>query len=421
MTVNRQRVEDFVRHDLKRAAKRVYQPMLIELARHWRTRLRRTRFIGITGSAGKTTAKDLLHAALSGSRRAVKNDDSNNSLYSVARTVLAARPRTDFCIQEVGLSHEPGRIPKIIELLRPHVGIVTLIGMDHRSAFRSREAIAAEKVQLVASLPSDGIAVLNADDPLVASMARQTAAAVRTFGFGPDAEFRGEVFGARFPERLVLVVRHGAGSTRIQTRLCGRHHAVSVLAAFAAAVSVGVAPEDAAAGLADCEPMLGRMSVQHTPRGVTIIRDDYKAPAWSLAAALQVLKDAGAQRKIAVIGTLSDYSGSSRRTYRRAVRMALGAADRVLVIGDWAPGRVERWADVDQQRLHGFSSVRAASDWLQAFAQPGDLVLLKGSLMADHLARVALSFEREIGCWRRRCPYHVFCDHCRLLGVSSDP
>ena len=419
MILSRRRINDFLDLKLKRAAKALYQPPLIEFARRWRPWLAHTRFIGVTGSAGKTTTKDLLHAALARRYRIVKSEDSNNQLYNVARTLLSVRPHTQFCVQEVGLNR-PDVIREMAELLRPHVGIVTLVGTDHLSHFLSREAIAAEKGWLIERLEPSGIAVLNADDPLVAAMARRTAASVVTFGFGPDADFRGEVREARYPAHLALEVRHRGGATRIDSRLFGEHHAVSVLAAFAAAVSVGADAENAAAGIATCEPMLGRLSVHPTRCGVTIIRDDCKAPVWSLGAALKFMAEAEANRKIIVIGTLSDRTESSRRVYRDAATAALEAADQVVIVGDSAPKRARRLQDTGLGRLHGFTTVREAAEWLRSFAKAGDLVLLKGSL-ADHLARIPLSFDREVGCWRSRCGRGVFCDHCRLLTHPANP
>ena len=420
MILSRARLDDFIAHDLKLAVKKLYRRPLIELARRWRHQLSGPRFVGVTGSAGKTTTKDLLHLALARRHRCVKNTDSNNQLYGVARALLAVGPRTRFCVQELGLS-QPDGIGAMVRLLQPHVGIVTNVGQDHFTSFGSQEAIAAEKGRLIEQLPASGLAVLNADDALVSAMARRTAAAVVTFGLNAGADFQGEVLEACWPARLALQVRHGAQSMRIDTRLYGAHHVSSVLAAYSAAVSLGVAVEDAAAAIGAYEPMLGRVSVHRTRRGVTFIRDDLKAPEWSLGAVLQFMTEARASRKIAIIGTISDIPGSPRRAYRRAVAAALAATDHVLLVGDLAPRRAQRLADLAPGRLHGVATVRAAADWLAGFAQPGDLVLLKGSMAADHLARIALSVDQPVGCWRQRCRRHIFCDHCRLLQRPAGP
>jgi len=406
-------VLDFIHRDVKRAAKKLYHPPLIEIARWWRGQLTHPRFIGVTGSAGKTTTKDLLRATLAQRFRSVSSVDSNNQLYNIARTLFTVSPRTQFCIQELGLD-EPNGFSPMLALLRPQVGVVTNIGKDHLKSFHSLAAIATEKGKLIEQLPTSGLAVLNADDPHVKAMAQHTQARVVTFSLAGAADYRAEVLESRWPARLSLRISHGTESTRIDTRLYGAHHAVNVLAAVAAANALGATFDDAIKAIGTYEPMLGRLSVQRTQRGVTFIRDDWKAPAWSLDSVWQFMRDACASRKIAVIGTISDYAGDSRAAYRHAVIAALASTDHVLLVGGHGPRRAARWRDLKPGRLHGFATVRAAVDWLDTFVQSGDLVLLKGSAV-DHLARIALSMDQKVGCWRQRCPRYIFCDHCRLL------
>jgi UDP-N-acetylmuramoyl-tripeptide--D-alanyl-D-alanine ligase len=160
----------WLKHDCKNAVKHLYNPLVIAAARQWRGRLEATVCIGVTGSAGKTSTKDLLHAALTAHARSSKSDDSNNQLYNVARTVLASRWRTRYLVQELGIS-VPGAFEPMLSLLRPKVGVVTNLASDHLGSFGSQDAIAAEKGKLVRCLPSDGLAVLNADDPRVRAMA----------------------------------------------------------------------------------------------------------------------------------------------------------------------------------------------------------------------------------------------------------
>jgi UDP-N-acetylmuramyl pentapeptide synthase len=410
-------VMDFIDGDLKRALKRLYHPPLIEIARWWRGQLAHPCFIGVTGSAGKTTTKDLLGATLAQCFRSVSSSDSNNELYAIARTLLTVSPRTQFCVQELGLDQPNDFIP-MLALLRPQVGVVTNIGKDHLKSFRSLGAIAAEKGRLIEQLPASGLAVLNADDPHVIAMAQRTEARVVTFGLAAAADYRAEILETRWPARLSLNISHGAESARINTRLYGAHHAVNVLAAVAAANALGAPFGDAIKAIGAYEPMLGRLSLHPTQRGVTFVRDDWKAPVWSLDCVWEFMRDACASRKIAVIGTLSDYSGNSRPTYRRAVGAALASADFVLLVGEQGPPRAARWQELKPGCLHGFATVRAAADWLDTFAQSGDLVLLKGS-GADHLARIALSMDQSVGCWRQRCSRQIFCDHCGLLRRPS--
>jgi UDP-N-acetylmuramoyl-tripeptide--D-alanyl-D-alanine ligase len=411
---------DWLRHGGDARTKAVYRRPVIEAARIWRRCLPKTCFIGVTGSAGKTTTKDLLYTVLAGRHRCARSADSNNQLYSIARTLLGTTPRVQFCVQEVG-ANMVGDFDPMLALLRPTVGVVTNVGTDHYKSFRGREGVAAEKGKLIACLPAEGVAVLNADDDLVAAMALNCRARIVTYGLVNDADFRGEVVTARWPDRLALKIHHGGDTALAQTRLLGAHQAGNVLASVATACTLGVPLAEAALAVNQHEPLLGRMSVHETARGVTFIRDDWKAPHWTLPKALEFMAEARATRKLIVLGTISDYASNSKRTYRRGVVQALDAADQVLVIGAHASSLLRHFDAAAQDRLWGFDHMQAAAKWLREFARTGDLVLLKGSNSADHLARLPLGMDREVRCWRDRCGWEKFCDHCRLLGQSASP
>ncbi|HEY2418646.1 MAG TPA: Mur ligase family protein [Steroidobacteraceae bacterium] len=411
---------DWVRHGGGARTKALYRRPVIEAARLWRHLLARTCFIGVTGSAGKTTTKDLLHAALAMRFRAAKNWDSNNVLYPIARTLLTVGPRAQFCVQEVG-ANVPGAFDVTLPLLKPKVGVVTNVGTDHYTAFRGRIGVAAEKTKLIACLPAEGLAILNADDDLVAAMAATSRARVVTYGLREQAEFRGEIINDRWPERLTLRIHHGGDNVLVPTRLLGAHLAGNVLAAVATACSLGVPLAEAALAVSGHESVLGRMSVHETTRGVTFIRDDLKAPLWSLDKAWQFMAQAQAARKLIVLGTISDYPGAWSPRYRDATLSAMQAADHVLLIGRFALKTAAKLKAIAAGKLFAFETVREASTWLGEFARTGDLVLLKGSNNADHLARMALAMDQEVRCWRMRCGWEKFCDECRLIGDSAPP
>jgi UDP-N-acetylmuramoyl-tripeptide--D-alanyl-D-alanine ligase len=408
----------FDRH-AKPAMKAVYRPPITEVARVWRNMLVQTCFIGVTGSAGKTTTKDLLHAALSGLYRCTKNNDSDNELFDVTRTLLRSRPHTQFCVQEVGASR-PGKFEPMLALLKPRVGVVTNVGKDHLGSFRTLEGVAAEKVKLIASLPADGIAVLNADEPLVAAMASSCRARVVTFGLRSDAQFRGEMVTDRWPSRLALKIHDGNDVVLVSTRFLPGYQANNVLAAVATACSLGVPLQQAALSVSAHEPLLARMSVHATARGVTFIRDDVKAPEWSLNKAIQYMANAQAERKLIVLGTISE-QGNKSNIYRRAVEAALAAADYVVVTGERPAAAARALKGLGGDKLIAFETVKETADWLGGFARSGDLVLLKGSIRADHLARVALAFDHDVRCWRSRCPRMILCDRCWLLRIPASP
>lgn len=413
------RLADWLTNEGKSVAKSVYRGPVIGAARLWRTVLNGTQFIGVTGSAGKTTTKDLLHAMLASHVPSSKSLDSNNQLYSVARTLLATSPRQLHCVQELGAS-EPGGLDPMLDLLRPGVGVVTVVGTDHFKSFRSLQAVADEKCRLISALPPDGLAILNADDPFVAAMAASSAARVITFGMEQAADFQGAVLAANWPERLRLRISHAGNSVEIATQFCGAHQSVVVLAAIAAACSLGVPLQAAADVAAMFKPMLGRMSVHSTAHGVTFIRDDWKAPLWSMPAALGFMAEAQAARKFIVVGTVSDAPGKDSPKYARVLQAALTAADHVIGIGSWTSSATRRLPPPEAPRFHGFGTVQEASAWFWKIARPGDLVLLKGSTRADHLGRIALAGEWNIKCWRQRCGRLIFCDNCRLIGSPKN-
>jgi UDP-N-acetylmuramoyl-tripeptide--D-alanyl-D-alanine ligase len=411
---------DLLRRGGGPAVESLYQRPVITAAAMWRRVLERTSFIAITGSAGKTTTKELLHAVLARGSRCIKSFDSDNVLYPTARTLMRVAPWTQYCVQEIGVS-APGDFEPILKLFRPHVGVVTNVGMDH---FRTREQVAAEKGKLIACLPADGLAVLNIDDELVAGMASRTPARVVTYGFGKEADYRGEVLSDSWPSRLVMRIHHRNTGTLFETQLLGSYQGTNVLAAIACAHTLGAPMADIVAGIGSYRPLLGRMSVHTTGRGITFIRDDFKTPAWTVQPTLQFMAEARAARKVIVIGTLSSHGGSKRevRNYKQALTCAADAADQVLLVGPRAKSILRRMSEADATaRMHAFELVRDASAWLGEYLRTGDLVLLKGSNRTDHLARLALSVEQQVGCWRARCGWVKFCDRCRLIDKPASP
>jgi UDP-N-acetylmuramoyl-tripeptide--D-alanyl-D-alanine ligase len=413
-------IVEFFEHRLKPLAKAVYQPLVVDVGRVLRRLHRRVTYVGITGSAGKTTTKDLLHAALSAGGPTIANSNSNNQGYAIARTLMRLRPTTRFAVQELGAS-EPGALKKLLAQLRPDVGLVLNVGLDHRKTFRDADGIALEKRELVAALPADGLAVLNADDPRVAAMQDATRARVVCFAFGAEAEVQGRIVKSAWPQTLTIDVTAGGLTQRMTTQLQGSQQATCVLAAVATAWALGVPLPDIAMRIAQVQPMRGRMSLDRLPGDISFLRDDWKAPLWSLPAALEILRDARATRRLVVMGTLSDYAGSSRRAFRSALRAAAQVADEIILVGDRADRATTLAADIAPTRMFGFATVKAAAAHLAADLRAGDLVLLKGSNQADHLARIPLSLQREVGCWLTRCGRQEFCDDCRLIVLRRDP
>ena len=374
-------------------------------------------FIAVTGSAGKTTTKDLVAAVLASRHQGTKSPGTHNAAHWVSHTVLGARRGDGFCVHELGATG-PGSLDDAIALVRPRVAVITNVGGDHRSAFRTLEATATEKGKVVAAVPRAGLAVLNADDPRVLAMAGSCRGRVLTYGLRPDADIRAESVRSSWPDRLSFIAIHGEQRVTVQSRFCGVHWIHACLAAIATGIGLGVPLPVAAAAVAAADPAPGRYQPVEAD-GVTFIRDEVKASLWSIAPALEFLRDARAPRRIAVIGTISDYGGRASQVYAWVARQALEAADEVIFVGPQALRCSGARTHPRGTALRAFTSLREAHRYLSSTLIPGDLVLLKGSQRADHLLRLVLARRSRIACWRSSCRRTKFCDDCLLLRVPE--
>ena len=401
-------------------ATKIYSETTYSLAFLHRRWLRRTIFIGVTGSAGKTTTKDLIASILeSHAGKIQKGSGSLNFPINVSHVVLSTRASDAYCVTEIAVTNHSG-IDLPVALFRPMVGVVTNIGGDHVSAYGNLDALAAEKSKLVKALPNSGIAVLNADDPRVLAMASQCVGRTMTYGMGNNAMLRGEAIDSEWPSRLSFTVKWDGQSARVRTQLCGSHWVPVVLAALATGVALGVPLEVAVAAVAAVKPFEGRMSPVELDDGVTFMRDDWKAPFWTIAPTFEFMRHASAERKIIVMGTISDYVGASSTRYVEIAREALAVADCVLFVGPRSSACLRAKKDANDQ-LFAFPSLRNASTFLQSYLQPGDLVLLKGSVRTDHLQRLILTRRDGVACWRSDCARMHDCSECPLLHKSSEP
>lgn len=383
----------------------------VKAARLWRPFLTRTKFIGITGSAGKTTTKELLVGLLSHNHRTIGTTESLNVPAELAGLVLRTSRTHAFCVAEVSAG-KAGSLDAPLRLLRPDIGIVTAIGDDHLSAYLSREAIAQEKVKLAAAVPPNGVAVLNADDPLVLGMAERCTAKVLTYGVSAGADVHATDVDATWPQRLTLTASYRDQRVVVKSQLCGLHLKTPLLAALAGGVAAGLTLREAAEGIANVVPFTGRMQPVVSTDGVTFIRDDFKAPLWTVDACFEFMRQARAKRKIIVVGTLSDCGTSLEKKYIDVARRAQEIADVTVFVGPFASHVLKARLSGRKDALHAFSHTREAAQFINAITQDGDLVLLKGTTKQEHLERVILARTGDIACWRNECLRNIFCSSC---------
>ena len=368
-------------------------------------------FIGVTGSSAKTTTTCLLGHILEGHGN-VYTQAKRNIIRHVRETAKAGKPSVDFVVSEVGVA-QLGDMQPMADLLQPDVAIVTFIGLDHKSAFRNREAIAAEKGALVEAIRPGGLAVLNADDELVMSMADRTEARVVTFGRNRDADYRVVSASSSYPGPLTVYIVWLGGEIRIRSRLLGEHFWLSIVAAVAAAKELGVPVETIRERCASFQPVQNRCTPFATEDGPVFILDTAKAPWENLPLAMRVVETAVAPRKRIVIGQISDYAGNPRAKYRDAYRAARAVSDQVIFVGENAHRSKASQEDREAGRFIASRTAREVHQHIKNTAVAGEMILLKGSRNL-HLERVALAWKHDVRCWVDRCGLLRDCVDCGL-------
>ncbi|NLT57062.1 MAG: UDP-N-acetylmuramoyl-tripeptide--D-alanyl-D-alanine ligase [Actinomycetales bacterium] len=361
---------------------------LAALARHLLGRLPDLTVVGVTGSSGKTGTKDILACLLGGLGPTVAPEGSYNNELGVPLTALRAGAGTSHLVVEMGARH-PGNITYLCGVTPPRIGVVLNVGAAHLGEFGSREVTAATKGELVEALPADGVAVLNADDPLVAAMAARAAARVVRFGESAAADVRAEEV------RLDDLARPGfrlvtpAGSAPVTLALHGVHHVANALAAAAVAGELGMAPDEIAAALGDCRAgSRWRMEVTSREDGVLVVNDAYNANPDSTRAALKALATMGrpssgpGRRTWAVLGEMLELGDEATHEHDAIGRLAVRLdVSRVVAVGQGA--RMIHEGAGREGSFGGESvwvpDVPAALDLLRDQLAPGDVVLVKAS------------------------------------------
>jgi UDP-N-acetylmuramoyl-tripeptide--D-alanyl-D-alanine ligase len=262
------------------------------------------RVVGVTGSVGKTSVKDLLAAALAGTWATAASERSFNNEIGVPLTLLGAPDGTEAVVLEMG-ARGVGHVRLLCEVGRPTVGVVTSVAAVHTELFGSIEDVAVGKGELVEGLPPSGTAVLNADDERVAAMAARTAARVLRFGRAGEVRAEAVACDDELRPSFRLCTPWGDAPVRLEVR--GAHQVGNALAAAAAALACGVALPAVAEGLGAAAPSPLRMDLQRTRDGALVLNDAYNANPTSMAAALHALAALpGAGRRVAILGPMTE-------------------------------------------------------------------------------------------------------------------
>lgn len=378
------------------------QSALGALARHVVDKLGTT-LVALTGSAGKTSTKDLIAQVLQRKAPTVWTPGSLNNEIGLPLTALSATEETQFLVLEMG-ARGIGHIRYLTDLTPPRIGLVLNVGTAHIGEFGGREQIAQAKGELVEALPpsdAGGTAVLNADDPLVRAMASRTKAKVILFGESGEADVRAENVRLTDRGQPAFSLHTPSGASDVTMRLYGEHHVSNALAAAAVAHELGMSAEEIATALSEAGSLSRwRMEVTERPDGVTVVNDAYNANPESMRAALRALAALGeasrAQggRTWAVLGKMAELGDEALAEHDAVGRLAVRLnVSKLVAVG----GREASWLQLGaynegswgEESVH-VSDAQAAVDLLRSELRPGDVVLVKAS-RAVGLESVALA------------------------------
>lgn len=339
--------------------------------------------VGVTGSVGKTSTKDILGQVLGTFGDTVTNRASNNNELGLPYTVTRATAETRHLVLEMG-ARGIGHVRYLTEIAPPRVGVVTKIGSAHLGEFGSVDNIVTAKGELIEALPEDGLAVLNADDPRVLGMADRTKARVLTFGLDAGADVRAEDVASDEDGRPTFQLVFGGDRAEVRLRLYGAHQLANALAAATVAVGLGHRVGAVAEALSRAEALSpGRMQVTVRPDGITVINDAYNASPDAMRAALRALADMTARdgrRAVAVLGEMAELGDEAPQTHREiGERVAgIGAGWLVAIGGDGAD-QYAAGASTGNTVVDRVPDASAALGKLRAGLRSGDVVLVKAA------------------------------------------
>ena len=378
---------------------------IAKLSAHIRTLLHGVEVIGITGSSGKTSTKDMIGQVLAHAGVSHAPAGSLNNELGLPLTLLSAPTDVKYLVAEMGM-RGLGHITHLCNIAKPSIGVITNVGQAHIGEVGSIEGIAKAKSELVSSIPASGVVVLNADDERVLAMRELTEATIFTYGFSKAADVRAEnlhltSYGSY---NFDLVYRSERSPASIP--ILGEHNVLNALAAAAVGIAVGMEFEIIARALTTLKQMSKwRMEVHQIPGNVTIINDAYNANPESMAAALQTLAAIPAPGKsFAILGKMHELGDASDAIHEQISKLAIDlGVTQVIVVGELAKpyvpaasaGSVGDMSDSGVQKSVWLPDFAAACDYIVNQVNSGDILLFKAS-RAEHFEVLAEQIEVEL-------------------------
>jgi UDP-N-acetylmuramoyl-tripeptide--D-alanyl-D-alanine ligase len=352
------------------------------IARHHRRRFR-IPVVGVTGSNGKTTTREMIAAILATRGSVLKTEGNLNNEVGVPLTLFGLDASHQAAVIEMGMNH-PGEIARLAAIALPQVGVVTLAAPAHLEGLGTVDAVADAKAELYAGLPEGGIAIANADDARMLRRAQASGRRMMTFSAAKGR--RGDVVVLEIVSQGTDGLRFvlGIGNREVPVHipgLVGAHNAANAAAAAAAAIALGCTDREIARGLAAVRPVGRRLRLERLPSGVQLVDDCYNANPASMAAALRTLMDLAAQggRPVAVLGDMLELGAFEGEAHRALGEEAAKAGVRVLAaFGPRARAAAEAARAAGLEAFHA-EDMDALVRWAKATLEPTDVLLVKGS------------------------------------------
>jgi UDP-N-acetylmuramoyl-tripeptide--D-alanyl-D-alanine ligase len=352
---------------------------LQRLAAYWRTMFDLT-VVGITGSMGKTSTKEVIASVLAQRYSVIRSRASFNNEIGMPLTIMEINPDTEIAVLEFGGAYRFGEITELSEIARPTIGVVTNVSHSHLQRMGSLEAIAETKTELPRALPSDGFAILNGDDFRVRQMADETAATVIYYGLAPDCEVRAKNVESHGLDGISFTIDLDGAEQHINVPLIGAHSVHTVLAAIAVGRTLGMQLDEMLPGFEDSTIQLRLLTLPGINQS-TIIDDTYNANPTSCLAALNLLAELDATRKVAIFGDILELGDFEDEGHRIVGRRSAAVVQQLVSVGPKARTITEAALDsgMKPDQVIAFENKSEAIEQLGSIIQPGDFILVKGS------------------------------------------
>ncbi|HBG73915.1 MAG: hypothetical protein A2X25_03320 [Chloroflexi bacterium GWB2_49_20] len=352
---------------------------LQKIARYWRRKLE-IRVVGITGSVGKSTSKEVIAEVLSERYRTLKSPGNLNNEIGLPLTILKLGSSYERAVLEMGF-YVPGEIAFLCDIALPHIGVVTNIGTVHAERAGSQKAIAEGKSELVQALPSapDGVAILNFDDPLVRAMAEKTNARVFFYGLNPAADLWADQIESLGLEGVQFRLHFRNETLHIKVPMIGQHSVHTAMRAAAVGLAEELNWQEIINGLHSGHAQLRLMAVR-SESGALLLDDTYNASPESSLSALNLLADLDG-RKLAVLGDMLELGQYEQQGHEMVGVRAAQVSDHLITIGERSRiiAQAARRAGMKANRIYEFENVNEAITFLEGFLTSRDVVLVKGS------------------------------------------